>query len=265
MGSAKAQLYFNAGVGTMNYAGDLQEKKVTFSESKYGITLGGTYQFAPHFAANLNLTYGEITASDSKNGVKWFYRNLNFTSNIFEAAATVEADLFDIRNSASSDYSNPDAGAIRFTPYVFGGLGLFNFNPYTHYNGQKVFLAPLKTEGELTPYPLWGVSFPIGLGVKYAVSDNVMIAAEMNYRKTNTDHIDDVSAFHYIDTAQLLRTNGQLAASLSYRADEIPNGKYAFYGQRGNPTKKDNYYCFLIKVIFRFGEGESLFKYGYGN
>ena len=262
LGSAKAQLYFNAGIGTMNYAGDLQQKKVTFKESKYGITLGGTYQFAPNFAANLNLTYGKVTAADSKNDIRWFYRNLDFTSNIFEAAATLEYDLFDISNAAGSNYDNPDAATERFTPYLFGGIGIFNFNPYTHYNGQKVFLQPLKTEGELTPYPLWGVSFPIGLGVKYAISDNVMIAAEMNYRKTNTDNMDDVSAFHFVDTTTF---SNPLAASVSYRADEIPGTKYPFYGQRGNPTKKDNYYCFLIKVIFKFGQGETLFKYGYGN
>lgn len=249
----------------MNYAGDLQEKKITLSESLYGVTLGGTYQFSRHFIGNVNLTYGKINAKDSKNGVRWFYRNLNFTSNIFEAAVTGEADLFDIRYAASQDYSNPDAGATRFTPYIFAGIGIFNFNPYTHYNGQKVFLAPLKTEGETQPYSLWGVSFPFGIGIKYAISDNVMIAGEMNYRKTNTDHIDDVSQFSYVDTTVLARTNGPLSASLSYRADEIPNAHYAFYAQRGNPNKKDNYYCFLIKVIFRFGEGESLFKYGYGN
>ena len=89
-----------------------------------------------------------------------------------------------------------------------------------------------------------------------------MIAAEMNYRKTNTDHIDDVSAVHFVDTTTF---SNPLAASLSYRADEIQNTKYPFYGQRGNPNKKDNYYSFLIKVIFRFGEGTPLFKYGYGN
>lgn len=263
--TANAQLYINAGAGSMNFAGDLQEKKVTFTEAKYGFTLGGTYQFAPHFATSLNLTYGQVHAQDSKNGAKWINRNLDFTSNIFEAAVTAEADLFDIRNAASTDYSNPDAGAARFTPYIFAGLGLFNFNPYTHYQGQKVFLAPLKTEGETVPYSLWGVSYPFGIGVKYAVSDNVMIAAELNYRKTNTDNIDDVSKFNYVDTTVLAAANGALSGSLSYRADELPNGHYAFYAQRGNPSKKDNFYCFLIRVTFRFGQGQTLFKYGYGN
>ena len=262
LSTARAQLYVNAGVGAMNYAGDLEEKKLTLSQSSYNFTLGGTYQFARNFSTNLNLTYGKIGAKDSKNGPKYFYRNLDFQSNIFEAAITLEADLFDISNAASEDYSNPDAGSSRITPYIFGGVGFFNFNPYTHYNGKKVFLAPLKTEAETQPYSLGGISIPFGIGIKYAVSDNVIIAAEIDYRKTNTDHIDDVSALNFIDTTSF---SNPLAATLSYRADEIANTKYPFYAQRGNPNKKDNYYSFLIKVIFRFGEGTSLFKYGYGN
>ena len=142
---------------------------------------------------------------------------------------------------------------------------MFNFNPYTYYNGQKVYLAPLKTEAETVPYSLWQVSVPFGVGIKYALTENIMIAGEMNIRKAFTDYMDDVSKFSYVDTTLLLNTNGQLSASLSYRADEIPNGHYAFYAERGNPDKKDKYYNFMIKVIFRFGEGTSLFKYGYGN
>lgn len=264
-GALHAQLYLNAGIGTMNYAGDLQDQSITISESKYSLTLGGSYQFSPRFVGNLNVTYGKIGAEDAKNGAKWVLRNLDFKSNIFEAAVTAEADLFDIRASANETYKNTEQETIRYTPYFFAGIGIFNFNPYTNYNGQKVFLAPLRTEAQATPYQLWQISIPFGVGIKYALSENVFIGAELNIRKTLTDYIDDVSQFHFVDTTALLNTNGQLAASLSYRADEIPGTKYPFYSQRGNPNKKDNYYSFTVKVIFKFGEGISLFKYGYGN
>ena len=102
----------------MNFAGDLQEKKVTMSEVSYGFTLGGTYQFSHHFLTNLNVAYGKINAKDAKNGIRWVNRNLDFSSNIFEGAITVEADLFDVRYAARTDYSNPEAGASRITPYV---------------------------------------------------------------------------------------------------------------------------------------------------
>jgi len=263
--SAQPKLYFHGAVGVMNYGGDLQEKKFTLKECNPSLTLGATYYFTPNLLGNLNLTYGKIGATDAKNGIRWVYRNLDFKSTIFEAAITAEYDLFDIRESATPEFKNTDQETIRYSPYFFVGLGLFNFNPYTHYNGQKVYLAPLKTEAETVPYSLWQLSIPFGIGIKYALSENVMIAGEMNIRKAFTDYMDDVSHFNYIDTALLLSTNGQLSASLSYRADEIPDGHYAFYAERGNPNKKDKYYTFMVKVIFRFGEGTSLFKYGYGN
>jgi uncharacterized protein DUF6089 len=263
--SAQSRLYFNGGIGAMNYGGDLQEKKFTLKECNPSLTLGATYYFSPNLLGNFNLTYGKIGATDAKNGLKWIYRNLSFKSNIFEAAVTAEYDLFDIRESANPDFQNTEDQTIRYTPYIFAGMALFNFNPYTYYNGQKVYLAPIKTEAETVPYSLWQVSVPFGIGIKYALTENIMIAAEMDIRKAFTDYVDDVSKFSYVDTTLLLNTNGQLSASLSYRADEIPNGHYAFYGERGNPDKKDKYYNFMIKVIFRFGEGTSLFKYGYGN
>jgi hypothetical protein len=261
---AQSNFYFNGGIGAMNYGGDLQEKKFTLKECQPSITMGGTYYLLPNLLGNLNFTYGRVTATDAKNGVRWFYRNLDFTSNIFEAAVTAEYDLYDIRASANPTFDNTEQSTIRYTPYIFAGVGFFNFNPYTHYNGQKVFLNPLKTEAETTPYSLWQLSVPFGVGIKYALTENIIIAGEMNIRKTFTDYMDDVSQFSYVDTTLLLNTNGQLSASLSYRADEIPNGHYAFYAERGNPAKKDKYYTFMIKVIFTFGEGTSLFKYGYG-
>jgi len=263
--SAQSTLYFNGGVGVMNYGGDLQEKKFTLKECNPSVTLGATYYFLPNLLGNFNLTYGKISATDSKNGLRWVYRNLDFKSNIFEAAVTAEYDLFDIREAANPIYINTQQATIRYTPYFFAGMAIFNFNPYTHYNGEKVYLAPLKTEAELVPYSLWQVSIPFGVGIKYALNENIIIAGEMNIRKAFTDYMDDVSKFSYVDTTVLLNTNGQLSASLSYRADEIPNGHYAFYAERGNPNKKDKYYNFMIKVIFKFGEGTSLFKYGYGN
>ena len=60
-----------------------------------------------------------------------------------------------------------------------------------------MYLAPLKTEAETVPYSLWQVSVPFGIGIKYALTENIMIAGEMNIRKAFTDYVDDVSKFSY--------------------------------------------------------------------
>ncbi len=258
---AQSDWFINVGAGPMNYFGDLQDKKFTTVGMKYNATAGISYQASPHFVTNLSFMLGKIGASDSHNGPKWVYRNLNFQSAIFEASIVEEGDLFDI---TQIENAYADQNPNKFTPFIFAGAGIFHFNPYTYdQSGKKVYLQPLCTEGEATPYALWGLSIPFGVGVKYALSTTTVISAEFDVRKTFTDYIDDVSRFHYVDTAQLLAEHGPEAASLSYRADEIPNTPYKFYGYRGNPNKKDGYYSFVIKMSFKLFTHKPKFYYGY--
>jgi hypothetical protein len=127
--------------------------------------------------------------------------NLNFQSSLFEASVTAEYDLIDITEPDDGNFI--DNNPRKFTPYAFAGLGMFHFNPYTHDQaGKKVYLQPIGTEGQLTPYPLWQICLPYGLGVKYAISNNFLVSAEFNLRKTFTDYIDDASIHHYPDSTQ---------------------------------------------------------------
>ena len=223
---------------------------------------GISYQASTHFTGNFNLTMGKLSAFDRNNGPKWYYRNLNFQSSLFEAAFTAEYDLINI--TEPNDGNLIDNNPRRFTPYAFIGVGLFHFNPYTYdLAGKKVFLPPIGTEKGNPRLLLWQVSLPYGIGLKYAVSQTFLISAEINLRKTFTDYIDDVSIHHYLDTAELLATHGQEAASLSYRADEIPNTKYQFWGYRGNPERKDGYYTFLLKASIQIFTKRPKFYYGY--
>jgi hypothetical protein len=254
--------YASLGVGPINYVGDLQDKRFTTVGMKFNAVGGLTYQATPHFAGTFSLMYGKIGATDAKNGPKWVFRNLNFQSAIFEASAVAEADLTDIMQleNAFAD-QNPQ----KFTPYIFAGVALFHFNPYTYDpSGKKVYLQPLGTEAQTTPYSLWAFSIPFGIGAKYVLNDNVLISAEFNVRKTFTDYVDDVSHYHYPDTTALALSHGQEAATLSYRADEIPGNIYNFVdGYRGNPKKKDGYYSFMIKISYKLFTGKPKFYYGY--
>jgi len=257
----QSQWFATVGVGPINYCGDLLDKHFTFKEMKLSGMAGITYQSSHHYSVNFSLMEGKIGASDSKNGPKWVNRNLSFESNIFEVAVTGEYDLFNITQigGAFAD-QNPN----KFTPYIFTGAGIFHFNPYTYdVSGKKVYLQPLGTEGETTPYSLWQVSVPFGIGAKYLVSSTIMLSAEINFRKTFTDYIDDVSQHQYPDTVALAASHGQEAASLSYRADELPNGHYALYAYRGNPKKKDDYYNIMIKISFQLFANSPKFYYGY--
>lgn len=240
------KIFIHVGAGVMNYAGDLQPKTYTLNQAGPAIQIGAGYQLSKHFSLNYFLATGKLQASDANSSSKRAHRNLSFASSIGETDLTLEANLFDptVRHA--------------FTPYGFVGVGLFRMDPYTFDStGAKVYLQPLGTEGEglpeypdRKPYKLVQFNIPFGVGLRYTVSDYVIVSTEFGFRKTFTDYIDDVSSATYADTAILSAARGPLAAELSYRADELHGPHASLQSQRGNPNKKDFYYNILLKVTF---------------
>lgn len=199
---------------------------------------------------------GKIEAADKYNRDYLKPRNLSFYSGIKELYTGFEISMFDLSTK-------------RFTPYVYGGIALYHFNPWTYdNNGNKVYLKPLSTEGQglsqypgQKPYRLTQLALPFGIGAKYAISDCINLGIEFSQRKTFTDYLDDVSSF-YIDDDILLQEKGPLAVSLAYRGDEIPNGSpYPVNGtQRGTKTEMDWYYFLGITFEMKISCIKGLFS-----
>ncbi|HVG11800.1 MAG TPA: DUF6089 family protein, partial [Flavisolibacter sp.] len=187
-------------------------------------------------------------------------RNLNFESKISEFSLLGEFNVFNLEN-------------IRWTPYAFGGIAIYHFNPSTFdSSGIKYYLQPLSTEGQglpgydTKPYALTQFAVPFGGGIKYAISDNVRLGFEVGMRKLFTDHLDDVST-SYADAADLLAAKGPKAVELAYRGDEAPSGnpQYPAKGaQRGGATQKDWYYFTGLHLTFRLNSGGGGGKGGFG-
>jgi hypothetical protein len=252
LGPIHAQNFFvNLDAGAANYDGELQPKRYTFHESHPGGGLGLGYEISPHFNLSTGLLYTQISGNDKYN-VKTSdqLRNLNFTSNILEWNLRAEYVLFDLEDRPIS-------------PYIFGGIAVFHFNPYTHDStGSKVFLHPLSTEGEgLAAYPdrkeysLVQPAIPFGMGVRLALSENIRVGLEVGIRKTFTGYLDDVSG-DYANEATLLAAKGPEAVALAFRENELPNHGAAVYPSdthvRGDGTK-DWYYFTAVRVSIRLG------------
>ncbi len=84
----------------------------------------------------------------------------------------------------------------------------------------------MSTEGEglveypdRKPYNLFQFSIPFGGGIKFRVSDHIVVAYEIGMRKTFTDYLDDVST-RYVDQAILLNERGPGAVAMAFRGDE---------------------------------------------
>ena len=127
------------------------------------------------------------------------------------------------------------------------------------HQGNWVDLQPLHTEGEgFKEYPnhpqysLTQMNIPFGIGVRYEMAPKINLRAEILCRHLQTDYLDDVSTT-YVDPTILFNylqgTNLNEALELNNRA--LPGWAYAKPGdKRGDPSNKDSYFTFNIKIGF---------------
>ncbi|MDQ6757814.1 MAG: hypothetical protein M3004_12855 [Bacteroidota bacterium] len=191
-------------------------------------------------------------------------RNLDFRSNISEAYFAAEIFPLMLINWVSD--LNP-----RLRPYGVIGIGMFHFNPQgslTDANGNKTwyYLHPLRTEGEgMAEYPdrkeyaLTQYNIPMGVGLKYYLSDRFNISYEFLYRKSFTDYIDDVSTT-YIDPnlfdKYLSATDAAIAKQIHDKMYGIVTPgvtRYAPGTDRGHSKQGDAYFSLLLKFGVRLG------------
>lgn len=240
--------HLNLFIGTSNYQGDLQDKRFTFDQSHLAGGFGLSYDLTNHFSVSGGFTLGKVSADDKKGRNKT--RNLNFNSTISEG--NFEVQYF---TTPLLDHS--------LTPYVFAGVAVYHFDPYTYdVSGKKYYLKPLSTEGEgfipgVKNYNLTQLAIPFGGGVKLNLTENVNVGIELGLRKLFTDYLDDVSKV-YVDGNQLLSNRGAKAVELAYRGDEVKDGVLTYPNagqQRGSPKVKDWYYFTGITMSFRLGTG----------
>lgn len=243
--ASSQNFYFSGRLGIANYQGDLKAKAITLSQSKLMASVGARYDLSEHITARSYLTLTSLRADDKKGTGAMQLRNLNFKTKIFDWELTAQYSLFSLNDRW-------------WTPYVFAGLGIYHYKPYTKdTSGNKTFLKPLSTEGEgfipgVKDYKLTQFSIPFGFGAEYSLDEDQRIGIEFGYRKTFTDYLDDVSNV-YVDQNSLLNARGQKAVDLAYRGYEVKAGPYPAAGtSRGNPKNKDGYYYVAITYTIRY-------------
>ncbi len=264
---SQAQLSLEIGglIGGSNYEGDLAYVGFVPQETQLG---GGgmvRLNFNKFLTARIHYMAMKISGKDSNSPDSRqdrVRRNLSFETPVREFAFIPEWYILGI-----DPYEDK-----RFSPYVFAGIAMFNFNPTTNFQNQTIELQPLGTEGQgmpnfPAPYELREISIPFGGGIKFALSDNWFIGAEFGWRKTFTDYLDDVSTNYVPDYNQLLEANGELAAELSSRTweyqnilcdcnDNLPESSYEdnTRGIRGDPEDLDWYMLGGITITYRFSD-----------
>jgi hypothetical protein len=248
--------FFEGGIliGGSNYIGDLSGKFINIGTTRPAAGILLRYNINQRFTVKGYLGYGRITGVDSLSTVEYHkQRNLSFYSDVWEFSTQLEFNIL--------PYSFKRYAKKPFVPYVFVGIGVFNFNPTATYQGKNYELQPLGTEGQgttqyndLEKYTLTQFCIPFGLGVKKRVSDRWTVGLEIGARYTFTNYLDDVGG-KYANQQIVARGNGEIAGVLSDRSAEKIGGDPLFKegDRRSNKSidVNDIYIFGGISVTFR--------------
>jgi hypothetical protein len=200
-------------INATNYFGDLNPlHKYTGTRLDFtrpGLAFNASKKLSKHFHLRGSLSWIRLRGDDYKddipdvddvNDVGRWGRNLHFRNSIWELAFTAQ---YDILKSEGRFYRRR-----YINPYLFAGVAGFYHNPKAKapeaFGGDWVALRPLNTEGRgLTSaradvnygkqYSLIQIAVPVGIGVKFRLSDRLDLSFESGIRILFTDHIDDVS------------------------------------------------------------------------
>ncbi len=212
---SKWEIGINA--GTLIYQGDLSESPLGYTNSlKPAFELWVSKSLDPYFSIRANLLQGFLGADESTYATPAWrrHRNLAFNSSVSEVSAQLVWDLY------GKTYHE---GMRRFSPYFFAGAGFAilhinrNWSRFdtTYFNSKSPASIGLGMD-TLHKTPGFLPIIPVGVGVRYMVSNHIYINAEATYRIFSSDYIDGFS--------------------------------YA-----GNPAKNDHYYGLSLGVSYRFG------------
>jgi len=271
--------YWEAGiqVGPSNFLGDLGGnagkgtgflKDHQFRTTRF---LGGIFAevypsewIGVRFALNIGSIEGDDHFTKANGGIEEARkaRNLDFKSSIQEIF--VAAEIYPL---VFFEYEPTDV-YHKLRPYFLIGVGGFHFDPKGKdpVTGDYVKLRPLHTEGQGFPeypdrkqYSLVQVSIPVGVGIKYYITENTTLSFEVIQRKSFCDKIDDVKDT-YIDPALFYAHLDAATAPVAVRvsnksASGYTSGGYGPGNKRGTATNNDSYFSAGFKLGFRLFTG----------
>jgi hypothetical protein len=255
----KAYSAIGFSVNALNYYGDLAPRpnrvSTDISFTKPGFGASFMHRFGPRYTVMGQLMVGTLKGSDASsadkndlsNGVYRYKRNLSFKNQIKELSVTFVFDLFENDGNYIS--------RVKWTPYLFVGVAAFINQPKAQAPatdlqgnklaeaGQWVKLRPLGTEGQystldatdanhgIKPYGLIQAAIPFGVGARLKLTQTLDLWADIGFRYTFTDYIDDVSG-NYVDLGVL---KSPLAQAMSYRTNELglATSNHTYQGKDG--------------------------------
>jgi OOP family OmpA-OmpF porin len=207
---------FGIGAGIVAYQGDLAPTVWgQYKSLSPAVQAHITRLFSPAFALRLGVTVGQFKADDVKSAFKESYRDYrryNFTTSFAEISALAQWTPF-----AKSNW--------RLNPYVMGGAGVsfvkvkndWSKIGYDNFPGENLQQRLQDDSAHSHNFPTFVL--PLGVGLKYDVSQKVALRLEWINRITFTDYLDGFS-------------------------------------KAANPDKNDRYSSVMLTLNFAFGKNK---------
>ncbi|MBQ8957008.1 MAG: hypothetical protein IJ057_00680 [Bacteroidales bacterium] len=245
-------------VGMSYYMGDLNPM-LPFAQAQ--LQYGGLVRFNYNNRWTFRFDYSRVKVTAYDEVVKWRpERGLNFTSNINDFSLVAEFNFLEYYTG------NPKKNV---SPYIFGGISVFQYTAYAEVAGTMVDLSDHATEGPEPSDAKWydkmfgktspiGVSIPFGMGVKFSLSRHMGATIEWRMQKTFTDYLDDVATVYPKEHASV-----EIDGTVYDLTD--PTGNYHAGQQRGNSSFNDWFGMARASLTWKFnlpdGRGCNLSKF----
>lgn len=218
-------LSLDLGAGTAQYFGDIYPTNNLYSFTstvRWNVSSNLTWQFSPLFSLRTGFAWVRISGDDfviAKNNMNakplsdafdlQFLRNLHFRNDIKEFSFIGLINL-------SNGFSNRTSNRPNQTPYLFSGINLFLNQPMV----REKYNILTNSKGEWTNINIsqinsnLALSIPIGLGIRKKLNSKLDLVAEISYRVTFTDNLDDIIKEPYTNSNNALenRSTERIAA-----------------------------------------------------
>jgi len=188
--SIQAQISGSFKIGLSTYQGDLldlaDDNTKLLDEANLSLGLGIRLPLSEVLGLRAEATYFQLTADETQftDESGHVARGWGFNNKFLEISALVDYEIFGKKRFN-------DSGNFKrtLTPVVFGGLGLAFNNPTVNWKNAS---STEITEDE-NDVPGVLITLPIGLGLKYHISERFALSLEAGYRLPISDYYDGIS------------------------------------------------------------------------
>lgn len=228
---------FGIGGGSSHYFGDLSPYSkfyyALYSNVRWNGTLNYEYNLNERFGARFAGSYIQIFGNDMTYGgsiadsklKRQRIRNLHFRNDMAEFTLTGLYTFIPLENRRNKNQP------LQWSPYIGGGIGILAHNPKARLPIQdpdgKIIsevnskgkmhvmefapLKPMNNEGQdagvVKTYSSIVPVFPLVLGIKTKINNNLILSLEGSLRIPLTDYLDDVGSNPYVNMNMSYRAN----------------------------------------------------------